>query len=237
MLLSSKKSECSFFPTDSHESKWQPTLTLDVRCNATPEFLGVTYVRQLTFYRYAALVGNRLKRQAGALRQLVYVSWGYDQQILRATYIASGRSKVEYNASSWLLWISNSTLDNQGRSQRCIGRAIIGQLRITPVEAIQAEMSLSSIMTRAIQLSTIAMGKSLMKTNPPHATATKRVRQRNQRPSWREEAGGVWQKIFGDTKPTMIPPLKSPLTDTGTYTFELTGQKKGDTASDHSIAT
>ena len=49
---------------DLHESKWQPTLTLDgqpVRYNTTPKFLWVKYDRQITFSRDAALVGNKAK--------------------------------------------------------------------------------------------------------------------------------------------------------------------------------
>ena len=74
MSFSAQKLECSFFSTNSYESKWQPSLTQDgqpVRYNATPKFLGVTYHRQLTFSRHAALIGNSLKRQKGALQKRV----------------------------------------------------------------------------------------------------------------------------------------------------------------------
>ena len=97
---------------------------------------------------------------ARALGKLAFPSWGYDCQTLRTTYIASGRSKVEYGASSWLPWISDSTLENLERSQRYVGQAITGHLRTTPVEAILAEANLPSIGTRAIHLNTIAMEKS-----------------------------------------------------------------------------
>ena len=55
MMLSVQMSECSFFSTNSHESKWQPTLTLHgqpVRDNATPKFPCATYDRQFTFTRH-----------------------------------------------------------------------------------------------------------------------------------------------------------------------------------------
>ena len=66
MLPSAQKSECSFFQTNSHESMWQPALTLDVqpvRYNATPKILPVTYDRLLTFSCHSALVGNSLMRK------------------------------------------------------------------------------------------------------------------------------------------------------------------------------
>ena len=92
---------------------------------------------------------------------------------------------MEYGVSLWLPWISNSTLENQERSQRYVVRAIIGQLRTTPVKAIIAEANLPSIRTLAIQLSTIAMDKSVRTTliNPLHTTATQRERQRTKKPS------------------------------------------------------
>ena len=64
MLPSAQKSECRFFSTNSHESKWQPTITLDgqpIRYNATPKFCGVTYDRHLTLYHHVALVNNSLR--------------------------------------------------------------------------------------------------------------------------------------------------------------------------------
>ena len=53
MLLSAQKSECTFFSTNSHKIKWQPTLTVDsqtVRYNTTQQFLDVTYDCQHTFF-------------------------------------------------------------------------------------------------------------------------------------------------------------------------------------------
>ena len=70
MLLSAKKLQITFFSTNSHENKWQLTLTLDghsVCYNTTPKFLGVSYDRQRTLCCHAAHVGNSLRRQAGAL--------------------------------------------------------------------------------------------------------------------------------------------------------------------------
>ena len=45
--------------------------------------------------------------------------------------------------------------------QRYAGRAITGQIKTTPAEAILAEADLPTIATRATQLNTILMEKSL----------------------------------------------------------------------------
>ena len=154
-----------------------------------PTFLRVTYDRQLTFSRHAALVGNSLKRQAGILRNLANTSGVYDRQTIRTTYIATAFSKEEYVTYSWQSWISNSTFENKERSQRYAVRAITGQLHATPVDAVLAEANLTSIKRRAIQLCTVAVDKSLRTTpiNPRHTTATQLVRQSTQKPSWREK--------------------------------------------------
>ena len=88
MSLSDQTSECDFLSTNSHESKWLPTLTQDgqpVLYNFTPKLPMVTHDRQPTFSRHAALVGNSLKRQTRTLRKLASTNWGYNRQAIRAT--------------------------------------------------------------------------------------------------------------------------------------------------------
>ena len=89
MLLSEQKSERSLLLTNSHKSRWQPTLTVhgQLLCyNSTPKFLEVTYDHRLTFSRHAAFVCNSLMRQTGALQMISTTSWRYDRQALLATY-------------------------------------------------------------------------------------------------------------------------------------------------------
>ena len=79
-----------------------------------------------------------------------------------------GRSTVEYAATSWLPWVTISTLDRLEMCQRKAGRAITRQIKTTPVEAILAEADLPAVATRATQLSTTDMEKSIRtpNTNP-----------------------------------------------------------------------
>lgn len=102
------------FTTITQEAKWCPVLSLNdlpICYNVAPKFLGVRYDRQLTFSTHAALVGGKMRRQVGALRPLVSTDWGYDKQTLRSTYIAIGRSVLEYAAAAWLHWASYSTVN------------------------------------------------------------------------------------------------------------------------------
>ena len=72
-------------------------------------------------------------------------------------------------------------------SQKYAGRDITGQIKTTLAEAILADADLQAVATRATQLSTIAMEKSLRMpdTNPRKQVATAEVRQRTKKRSWR----------------------------------------------------
>ena len=104
------------------------------------------------------------------MRCLATTDWGYDKQTLRATFIPTGRSAVEYAAASWLPWVSSSTMEKLETCQRFAGRAITGQVKTTPVEAILAEANLPKIGTKATQLCSIALEKSkrIAPENPRH---------------------------------------------------------------------
>ena len=102
-----------------------------------------------------------MKQQAGALRCLASSDLGYDKSFLRSTYIATGRSTIEYAAAACLPLVLFSTMAKLKMCQRYAGMAITGQIKMTPVEAILAEAGLPSVTIRVTQLSTIAMEKSL----------------------------------------------------------------------------
>ena len=233
LTISTGKTECSFFTTNTHEACWEPSLTLrgePITVNPYPKFLGVTYDRQLSFARHSHIVGNQLRQQAGALRRLANTEWGYDKATLRSTYITVGRSRVEYAAPAWLPWLSATGVEKVEANQRYAGRAITGQLRTTPTEAILVEANLPSIETRATQLGLIAYEKSqrLDPANPRHDLVENSVRQRTTKPSWRQKAAGAWASIFGNTKPEAFPKPLPPWLDVGTPTFELGGLKSLD---------
>ena len=92
---------------------------------------------------------------------LVSINWGYEKFTLWPTYIATGKLTVKHAAAAWLPWATHSMMKRLKMCQRYAGRAITGQVKITPVEAISVEADLPTVATRASQLSTIAMEKSL----------------------------------------------------------------------------
>ena len=100
------------------------------------------------------IVHCKMKQQAGALRCLASTDWGYEKSALRSTYIAMGRSTVEYTAAAWLPWDSLSTVERLEMCQRYAGRAVTGQVKTTHAVA---KAELPTVATRATQLSTITM--------------------------------------------------------------------------------
>ena len=169
-----------------------------------------------------------------ALRCLATTDWGYDKQTLRATFIATGRSAVEYAATAWLLWVSSSTMEKLETCQRFAGRAITGQVKTTPVEAILAEANHPKIGTRATQHCAIALEKSkrIALENPRHQIAEQSSRQRTKKPSWRAKAGAVWESIFANTSSAKQPELLPSWMQIGEHIFETFGNKSGDVEAD-----
>lgn len=98
----------------------------------------------------------------------------------------------------------------------------MGQLMSIPTEAILAEANLPSIKTRSTQLTTIAMEKSLLReeVNPRHQLATKIVRQRTKKESWRKRVKEKWKKIFGYNNPQTQPALLPPWLELGDHEIE-----------------
>ena len=150
--------------TNTHEARWHPALYLSrqqFKYSLNQKFHGITYDRQLTFDLPASIVGSKMKQQVGALRCLASKDRGYEKSTVRSTHIATGRSTVKYAAAEWLPWVLISAMDKLAMCQMYAGGALTGQIETIPVKAILAETDLPTVATRATQLSTIAMVKSL----------------------------------------------------------------------------
>ena len=106
LTISAAKSDSSFFSTKPHETKWVLNLSLSgciLKYNGNPKFLGVAYNRQLTFSAYTDIVCKKVKKRTVALRKLANTEWGNDKETLHATYVAVGKSSIQYATAAWLL--------------------------------------------------------------------------------------------------------------------------------------
>ena len=166
LTISGGKCEASFFSTNSHESKWRPKLTIgeeEIPYSENPKFLGVTYDKQLTFTDPA---NNVAKSKSRALVHLAGTDWGYDKATLRSTYLAIGRTIMDYAGAAWQPWLSKTSFEKLESAQRFAGRIITGHLKTTPNECILLDINLTSMVTKCRQNAVIALEKS--KRLPPN---------------------------------------------------------------------
>ena len=160
-----------------------------------------------------------MKRQARALKSLAETDWDYEKEIIKTTYITTSRSLIEYSGAAWLPWLLKTSIETLERSQKYVGRAIMGQLMTTSTEAILAEANLLSTKTRITQVSTIALEKSLRQTNTNSRfeVAVKNIPQQTTKFSWRSKATEVWKKVFEEQTLLKLPALLPPWLDFGAH--------------------
>ena len=151
MTLSPEKCETSVFSNNNQDNTWNPNIIINnnaLKINKYPKFLGVTFDQRLTFSAHVDNVAKKIKQRTNILRQLAGSDWGYDKQLLRSTYIATGRSCIEYAAAGWAPWISKTNLEKLETAQRYAGRAITGLTKTAPCDSILIESDLPSVKTR-----------------------------------------------------------------------------------------
>ena len=154
LTISVGKCEASFFSTNSHESKWRPKLTIgeeEIPYSENPKFLGVTYDKQLTFTEHANNAAKSAKSKSRALVHLAGTDWGYDKATLRWTYLAIGRTTMDYAGAAWQPWLSNTSFEKLESAQGFAGRIITGHLKTTPNECILLDTNLTSMVTKCRQ--------------------------------------------------------------------------------------
>ena len=188
LTISVGKCEASFFSTNSHESKWRPKLTIgeeEIPYSENPKFLGVTYDKQLTFTEHAKNVATSKSR---ALFQLAGTDWGYDKATLRSTYLAIGRTTMNYAGAAWQPWLSTTSFEKLESAQRFAGRIITGHLKTTPNECILLDTNLTSMVTqsglrnRAGEIGRSRHGKRSSRTKTTQALSRQRGNRGQIRP-------------------------------------------------------
>ena len=217
--LNISKCEVTFFSPDTSESKPQamPPIMIDsvpLKFNPTPKFLGIVYDRTLSFAHQAKAVARKV---AGTSRLLTAVSgkdWGWNTRDVARVYQALALSAVRYCSPGWGPWLSKSNVMAIERAQHKCLRAITGQYLTAPVESLRLEGGFSTIATVVKRDAAVAMEKSLRLpiTNPRYQIATKQVRHRTVRGSWRELATSQVRNTILEREPrcTLPPPTSAP---------------------------
>ena len=216
LRLNISKCEVSFFSSDSHESKWQPSIRVEgstLPFNPTPVFLGVIYDRMLTFKPQVEKVCRSMTKGARLLGALSGREWGWNGGLLRRVYRAIPLSIANYCGAGWQPWLAKSTVAMLDRAQnRCL-RAITGLLSTAPVESLRLEAGIPGFSTSIRRNAAIALEKSLRlcASNPRQSLAMAGVRQRTVgRSNWRKLASESVEEIGLSAHPRLpLPPVTS----------------------------
>ena len=150
--LNADKSECCPFYTWSNDSKWQPSLTIggeQIRVNDTLRLLGVILDRSLSFNAHVKHIKQSLSSRLRAITVTAHTSWDELKPSFQTSFHASVRSKIDYAAPVWQLWLSNTNITSSDSLQNQALRLITGQLVSTPLEALCLESGIQSYYTES----------------------------------------------------------------------------------------
>ena len=219
LTLNTAKSEVAFFSMDAAESSWCPNITVGgsrLKTNPTPTFLGVRYDRRLTFNDHIRHLSQVMKQRANLLRQLTGTSWGWRPIDMRTIYIATVRSLAEYAAPAWAPWASNTNIQKLERTQSDAARAITGQLRSTPIDAVLHEAQIPSLSSR-LQLACLRKADDWFHLPPNddrRVLLQTHCPKRLKRDDWRNTTTPILSSLNltpVDSEPVHIPNIPWPL--------------------------
>jgi len=187
--LNASKSEVSFFSTWTHEANWQPSLQIDgkpVPFNPTPKLLGVYLDRQLCFAKHTAEVSKSASAKVKIISAVANKKWGWRKEELKKLFFSYVRSKLDYAGPAWQPWLSASNISILESTQNKAMRAMTGQLKSTPVEALRFENQLPSYKSHIDRncLKSFEQAKRLPPTHPRKLALTCAAHPTNNRDSW-----------------------------------------------------
>jgi len=201
LKLNVAKCETMLFSMDAAEAEYKPSIEINgEECTKVKlaTFLGVTYDRRLCFNEHVKRVTEKAKKRINIMRAVASQEWGFDQELLKSTYIAMCRSVIEYGLVAWYPWISKTDREKIEKVQLEAARVITGLVVSSPKEAVLLEADLNEICKRALTNCTIAVEKSrrLNKNNPRKAITEKDIKIRLKKGEWREQANKRWRDIM-----------------------------------------
>ena len=191
--LNADKCEVCFFSTDTREANWSPTLLIDgqaLKHETNPRLLGVTLDRTLCFNKHVENVTKAATNKLKVLSKLSYSDWGTDKFQLFRVYQAVVRSRLDYSASAWQPWLSETQMEKLESVQNKCLRAVTGQTRSTPVDALIPEAGTSRYATisKRLTLTSYEKASRLPVGHPRRDLLEDDVGPtRNKRTSWRTE--------------------------------------------------
>jgi len=195
MRLAAGKCSVTLFSLDRKDSEMSGLEVLVggqvARKEKSPCFLGVEYDVEMTFRGQVERVARKGEAGVRLMRCLAGKDWGWNKDLLRATYVALVRSVLLYGSAAWAPWVARSVWERVERVQMEAARVIGGTLRSAPREAVLAEAGLEEVRKAAEE----AWGREWVKCEGAgeqshrRSWGPKEVRRRLKRRSdWRSQA-------------------------------------------------
>ena len=141
----SKEMRVLFFPTDPHQTTFQPLLNLlgiPLSFNPTPKFLGVSFDRTLSFGAHVQSLCSKLYQRRKALRSIATASWGLTKESLSLLYKAFVRRVLTYASPGWFPFLCNTANNHLEVLHREACRVITGCFSFTPSSLLLLEAQL-----------------------------------------------------------------------------------------------
>ena len=219
--LNASKSEVSFFSTYGKDASWRPDLSIDgasVKFNPNPVLLGVTLDRSLSFAPHTTNVAERVSGKTNVLAALSHSDWGCSRDQLKAVYLSSIRSIMDYGGAGWQPWLKPSNVAILERSQnKALGR-VTGQHVGSPFGSKNLEAGIPTYETTIKRncLKAQEKGLRLPDDHPKNIAFTNNVPPRTSRQSCRSLAKKLTQQLpinITNRKPITLFPNTPPWED------------------------
>ena len=199
--LNRKKCESSFFCTDPHQATFQPRLNLlgiPLLFNPTPQFLGVTFDRTLSFGVHVQSMCSKFYPQHKALRSIATASWGPTKESFSVLYKVFVHPVLTYASPGWFPFLCNTPINHLEVLHRAACRVITGCLSSNPSSLVLLEAQLPPLKLTLEHQALSSFERALR--FPPdlsslYALATRNVPCRLQKPSWRSFCFSVTQPL------------------------------------------
>jgi len=124
--------------------------SIQIKYAATYKFLGMIFDKKLTWKPHIQKLHARTQNDLRLLQIIAHCKWGADYISLRRIYLSLLRPKIEYGDFLYAT-AAPTNLKILIRIQYAAARTIIGALKSTPVNTLEAEANLMPLGNQLMQ--------------------------------------------------------------------------------------
>ena len=232
MEINKDKTKAMVISSSNADREWDIGLTADgVKIETVKKypFLGVQKDNGLYFEEHIKRMRERGRKRNRIIKTLAHKDWGNSLEVQRTLYLQWVRSGLEYAASSWSSWISDTKMLQLERIQREALRSMAGLTKTCPEEFLNLETGVEPLAMRFLKIDEITHDKysrlppddsrnQLINTNVPPRLKTREGFR------WKTE-GRTNKNIKRDTTTPPTPPWRH-MPNLSVRYVRLEGKKK-----------